>query len=462
MVEVGDKSKEVEKLNSRVKNLAWELDRSEQRFKEASDAFQSAVRVLAGLLKGGLPKVQAKALQRVVKVMKKTPLDPEKLQAEVGELKKAVLTMPKGSDPVVKATDPKTGAPMDKSAAGRHVALALLEGLRLGDRDYDARLEQGIKKINRFISANQVRPAMSELVDVLDLFREAQELRLRKAEKALKEVLGEVLQTSDSLTETMDKTQSGLDVVSQDFDKKFNASVGKLAKAITQADELDILKAAALTHLRAMRQGLQDRRSRETQILQETRRQLETARQSLGEMRQKMQAVERDSQRLNREALTDPLTKAFNKRAFTRQVAASLATPDEWPLSLVMIDIDHFKGVNDNYGHQAGDRALVAITQRATTCLRKQDILFRYAGDEFVILLRKTDLKEAMMVAERVRQATANIRFTFRGEGEIRITVSLGVGVAKAGDTLESFFERADQALLEAKRAGRDQVTVAE
>ena len=459
MVEV--QGREEQGLRKKIKDLTWELDNLEARQKEINDTFRQAVRTLAGLLKGTLPKSQDKALKRVIKVMSRDPVDAPALAKEVDRLKKAILDTPSKADPLVKKSDPKTGAPSDYSAAGRHVAIALLEGLRMGDPDFDARLELDIQKISRFITNNEVRPAMSVLVDILDMFREVQEERRRRAETALKEILGEVLKTETGLVEMVDSSQQALATAGREHDARISRVVGNLAQAISKADELELLKSTALEHLRQMREGIKARQAREQELLSSTRRQLEEARRHLNLMRSRMQEVEAQSERLSREALTDPLTGVWNKRAFTRQLGFALEREEAWPFCLIMVDIDNFKGVNDTYGHQAGDRALVAIADRARSCLRKQDTLFRYAGDEFVILLLQTPREEALQVAERVRQATANIRFTFRGQGELRITISMGVAQAEPGDTVESLFQRADQALYRAKQAGRDRVTAA-
>ncbi len=459
MVEV--QGREEQGLRKKIKDLTWELDNLEARQKEINETFRQAVRILSGLLKGSLPKAQDKALKRVVKVMSSEPVDAAALKKEVERLKKAIINTPAKADPLVKKSDPETGAPADQSAAGRHVAIALLEGLRMGDPDFDARLELDIQKISRFITNNEVRPAMSVLVDILDMFREVQEERRRRAEAALKEILGEVLKTETGLVEMVDSSQQELAKAGREHDARISRVVGNLAQAISKADELDLLKSTALEHLRQMREGIKARQAKEQELLSRTRRQLEEARQHLDLMRRRMQEVEAESEKLSREALTDPLTKVWNKRAFTRQLQFALSHPNAWPFCLIMVDIDNFKGVNDTYGHQAGDRALVAIADRARSCLRKQDTLFRYAGDEFVILLLQTPKEEALQVAERVRQATANIHFTFRGQGELRITISMGVTQAEEGDTVESLFQRADQALYQSKQAGRDRVSAA-
>jgi diguanylate cyclase (GGDEF)-like protein len=207
-----------------------------------------------------------------------------------------------------------------------------------------------------------------------------------------------------------------------------------------------------------MREGVKARQEREHALLSLTRRQLEQVRGNLGQMRERLRAAEKTGQRLSQEALTDPLTRLWNKRALSQRLPMALANPGEAPVSLIVFDIDNFKGINDTWGHQAGDKALVAIAERSAQSLRRLDALFRYAGDEFVVLLTQTPLETAREVAERIRKSTSAVRFTYSGKGGQHLTVSLGVAQAGEEETSVGLFERADQALLKGKRAGRDRV----
>jgi diguanylate cyclase (GGDEF)-like protein len=173
-----------------------------------------------------------------------------------------------------------------------------------------------------------------------------------------------------------------------------------------------------------------------------------------------MQKMQEESKRLGKEATTDPMTGVLNKRAFSNLLDKHLANPAAQPVSLIVFDIDYFKRINDRFGHQAGDRALKAIAEQASSSLRGDDVLFRYAGDEFVIVLPKTQTSDAGKVAERVRLAAEKISFSYKGENHISITISLGLSQSIQGDKSDTLFERADQALLEAKEQGRNRVNV--
>ncbi|MGD9389431.1 MAG: GGDEF domain-containing protein [Thioalkalispiraceae bacterium] len=155
----------------------------------------------------------------------------------------------------------------------------------------------------------------------------------------------------------------------------------------------------------------------------------------------------------------DPLTGAFNRAAMDETLLreVELAHRNDTPLSLVVLDVDHFKQINDNYGHSAGDSVLKTLVTCINSILRKSDMLFRYGGEEFTLLLSGTNLEGAFQVAERVRQAIERHHFN-HAQNRIPVTASLGVTCLKTADSIENLFEKADQALYNAKQQGRNRV----
>jgi diguanylate cyclase (GGDEF)-like protein len=161
-------------------------------------------------------------------------------------------------------------------------------------------------------------------------------------------------------------------------------------------------------------------------------------------------------------AYTDPLTQAKNRTSFNDSVQReiSLARRNSKNLSIIFLDIDHFKAINDNYGHDCGDVALASVAKWIKESLRDSDLVFRFGGEEFVILLSHTDLAGAELLAERIRASIAHHILAY-GMETIKVTVSLGVSALRGNDTPEDFIKRADDAMYQAKRAGRNRVAVA-
>lgn len=153
----------------------------------------------------------------------------------------------------------------------------------------------------------------------------------------------------------------------------------------------------------------------------------------------------------------DYLTGVLSRRAFSKigQHEPARACRTGRPLSLLLIDLDHFKPINDEYGHDAGDRALVAFTRSAAKVLRGMDCLGRIGGDEFAVWMPETDLPAATVAAQRLR---GRIAAAGKGGALPGVTLSVGIAVLREDDTLQAMMKRADVALYEAKRNGRDQV----
>lgn len=161
-------------------------------------------------------------------------------------------------------------------------------------------------------------------------------------------------------------------------------------------------------------------------------------------------------------ALKDPLTGAGNRISMQQTLQRDIDTAQrhKQPLSVLMIDIDYFKRINDCYGHSAGDLVLVEIAQAIQMQLRSTDALFRYGGEEFLAVLPNTCEADALVVAERLRASLAALLINF-AEEEISITASLGCATLGPDDSLSSLLQRSDVALYAAKRKGRNQVQVA-
>lgn len=163
-------------------------------------------------------------------------------------------------------------------------------------------------------------------------------------------------------------------------------------------------------------------------------------------------------------AMQDDLTGIANRRHFYRQAEAEFAhfQRSKQPFALLMLDLDHFKRINDQYGHGVGDAVLIRFTQYVSTQIRQEDLLGRVGGEEFAILLRDATIAQATAIAERIREGVAQLPI-FGGNDTDRFTVSIGIATAEDADaSFDVLFGRADQALYRAKQAGRNWVAIAE
>jgi diguanylate cyclase (GGDEF)-like protein len=166
-------------------------------------------------------------------------------------------------------------------------------------------------------------------------------------------------------------------------------------------------------------------------------------------------------EKLQKLAITDGLTKLHNSRSFYSQIEVEVDRFNRYkhPLSLLLLDIDHFKQYNDTFGHLQGDKVLVRISQIIRSCLRKLDTAYRYGGEEFTVILPETTCEEAQNVAERIRNAVKSEKFDPDTGNDITITISIGVTQYSPEEELSAFIQRADKAMYSSKQNGRNKVT---
>ncbi len=169
-----------------------------------------------------------------------------------------------------------------------------------------------------------------------------------------------------------------------------------------------------------------------------------------------MKALNESLQRVSR---TDALTEIANRRAMMEEVGAERlrSIRGGTPMAVVMADVDLFKGINDTFGHEAGDRVLHGLGQALKGALRAYDVCGRWGGEEFLVLLPGTDREGAEEVAEKLRKAVADLRIP-AGDKEISVRMSLGIAVLDGHEPLDALLRRADEAMYEAKRMGGDRV----
>lgn len=187
-----------------------------------------------------------------------------------------------------------------------------------------------------------------------------------------------------------------------------------------------------------------------------------TIKDSLHHLTDELSSLREDVDRLGSEAITDALTKTANRRGFDIAIeeATTRAAKEGTECALIVLDIDDFKRVNDQFGHQVGDKILRFVASTMNKAIRGNDILARYGGEEFAVILPNTHFEGAMQVAENLRRSVSSRQLTTGTDGKVigRMTVSIGVGVHQPGESNEALFERIDQLMYQAKQQGKDRV----
>ncbi len=301
-----------------------------------------------------------------------------------------------------------------------------------------------------------------ELVPVLDdlavLMRAATSESPREFENYLQSLNERLSTMQDNLSaahEGVAQSQEAARVL----DDELRQHVGGLRHSVLEANDLASLKQAVRTRLDgllATADAYQQRHSQHENQLGERLQQL------VGRVTSLEQAASGLRQRLEEQrqlALVDTLTELPNRAAWDERLEVEVARWQRYggELLLAVLDVDHFKRINDDFGHLAGDRVLKIIAGELRKRLRKTDFIARFGGEEFALLLPHTPLPEGLRLLDTLRQGIEQCPFHFKGE-PVTVTLSGGLGRFAEGETLEQVFERADHALYAAKDAGRNRI----
>lgn len=258
--------------------------------------------------------------------------------------------------------------------------------------------------------------------------------------------------------------ESDQQTAASDFTNAVTDHVKSIQSSMAKSNSLDNLKQAVTNHLSVIQDALLD-----FQQAQQKHAEQSLAIQLKG-LVGRIKSIEQESTKTKalleaerHRATHDTLTTLANREAYNERAFQELSRFQRYsrPLALAVCDIDHFKKINDNYGHQAGDKVLKLIAKLISTRLRTVDFVARYGGEEFVILMPETDAQQALIVLEKIRKAIAEASFRFH-ENPVQITISFGIAAFVPEDTVESAFARADRALYQAKDNGRNCCVVAD
>ncbi len=267
----------------------------------------------------------------------------------------------------------------------------------------------------------------------------------------------------DSMVEGAESQRKSTIASGKALDSKVEAKVSDIEATVNRATDLDQVKVGIQVSLDSIRLHLEQRQHQEEEYHHELELQLKSLNSRLQEMEQESELLHRRLEKEKAQALTDPLTGAPNRLAYEQRILQEFSRWQRYdnPLTLILWDVDHFKSINDGYGHKAGDRALKAIVQVLLDNLRAADFLARIGGEEFVVILPETSVTEAQPVAEKLRIAVELCDFRYQGQS-VPVTLSGGIAQFVEGNEIDAVYQRADRALYRAKEAGRNQCEIDE
>ena len=271
-----------------------------------------------------------------------------------------------------------------------------------------------------------------------------------------------LLQAYTFIAESKQTSVAGLEAGKQLGDS-MREQVDAMQLSVEQATELDQLKSTVSTRLDQIVSAIDQYQAGEQQRENALSAKLDALAVQVKNMESASEQAEQRIEEQRQKALRDVLTQLPNREAYNIRLELECERWQRYkrPLTMVVCDVDHFKRINDKYGHLAGDKALHIIAKTLRQRLRKTDFIARIGGEEFVLLMPETEQNHALKVAEGAREAIANCPFHFK-EQPVTITMSFGLSAFTEGDSADRVFGRADKALYRAKEGGRNQCKMAD
>lgn len=330
----------------------------------------------------------------------------------------------------------------------------LVGSLRLGEAQ-QARAEALHERIRHGLNWYELVPVLDDLASLL---LAASDQDQREFESYLK-TLNERLVTMQQNLSAAHDGHAEARRTAEALDHELREQVDVLQSSMREATDLASLKRVVEARLDGLLHTVGEYQQQRSQHEQELGARLQELVGRVGSLEQAAQGLRGHLEEQRQKALLDGLTGLPNRTAWNERLALEAARWERYggELLLAVVDVDHFKRINDSYGHLAGDRVLKIIGGELRKRLRATDFIARFGGEEFVLLLPSTAPEAGLQVLEALRSGIDVCPFHFKGE-RVQITVSAGMSTFAAGDTPEQVFERADLALYRAKDAGRNRV----
>ncbi|MCP3664347.1 MAG: diguanylate cyclase [Gammaproteobacteria bacterium] len=340
------------------------------------------------------------------------------------------------------------------------VLLKLMETLELpADSQEEASVLQA--KLRRGVADSELFSITEQIASLVGQLREKAESEREAVERFLLQ-LSEQLQYLDSELNDIGREGGEIFSDSRSMNEEVNSHVSGLHASVAAATDLSELKLTITESLSNLQEHMRKHREEEDGRVEQFKGNIKGLKVKLEEMEQNSSELKKQVRDAREEAYIDALTGVNNRHGFDVKMEQEFNRWQryEYPMSLIMLDIDFFKKVNDTYGHQAGDKVLGVLGQLLKKQTREVDLVGRYGGEEFVVLLPETGRTSAHGVAEKIRQTVEKMGFHSEGS-RVPLTLSCGVASFEKDEKPMDVIKRADKALYEAKSSGRNRSEVA-
>jgi diguanylate cyclase (GGDEF)-like protein len=460
------------KIDERRRELASQLDNADDFIKRCKAFIRKILPILGQLSRSTGNTQLVDPIQQITDLFNQdAPLD--QIESALQEFREIAFKteIKNGTDkPAAQKSSPflklfkrqETQAHADPISHFREAYLEIVEELRL-NLDQAALIDLSVIK-TRLNEASSLDDFVSIRHEILALLRDyvlriSVERRqaatfILEVEEHLSEVEGQMLRSIAATQESREAGARFTDTIEKEMDS--------FRETVDVTRSLDELKTKIIDRISAIKKVIENSRVEDRSRNIKADKEMAVLRQNLHRMKKEIDSAKKRSETLEAEVLTDPLTQSFNRRAYDQRIAEELKRFRRYQtiFSIILLDVDHFKKINDHYGHAVGDLCLKEMINRIRPLLRETDFLARYGGEEFVVILPETKIDGTWNAAEKIRSLIEKTEFLHKGEN-VAVTISLGATQVRDQDkTHADIFERVDKAMYQAKQSGRNKVVM--
>jgi diguanylate cyclase (GGDEF)-like protein len=471
-----DLEEKYEKLENQKNSFFRDYEELSEKRQKEKDFFNRALLFFADLSKGASDDSGKKELERFRNALKKG-MGPDVLEAEFYKIKNNILK--NELDAADKQEEKKNFFKKVKfaqafSSGTREVKTEYIELLRdtykeiieklnlaLGENQV-AELSDIAAGLNKISTPDDFFMVRSKLLDILNAYLQSVDDDREEAAEFIKEIGKRLLEVEDQLLSSYADDTGHYKESNTNFTTLLEDHLDDLNKNVSISKTIEEVKSAVVSKLNTIKIVIHRKNAEDKKYQEEVEEKFARMQQRFSVLRREMEKADLRTKKMEKDLLLDPLTGSYNRRAYDKKVKEEVERYFRYgtKFSMILFDIDHFKNINDKYGHDIGDKCLHEIIKKVTPLLRESDFLARYGGEEFAVLLPETDVDGTANAAEKIRKTVEEISFVYKKE-TIKITVSLGVCEIGKDDTgYDSLFSRLDKAMYEAKNKGRNKVEI--
>ncbi|GLI33552.1 GGDEF domain-containing protein [Desulforhabdus amnigena] len=330
----------------------------------------------------------------------------------------------------------------------------------LGKRDVNG-LSELQQKIKRSADPSQLFSIKKDILAFIEFSIKSISEERKQIAQFISEINENLVQMESHLFSSLNGRRQAHQA-NADFNLIIETQMDDMKRSMDVSTDLGELKKLVITKIATIRSALEMKRREDEKRLAEAHEQLGGLQKKIENVKTEIDQIQERARNLEREAFIDPLTNIHNRRAYEQRLKEEFQRYTRYGqvFSMLLLDVDDFKNVNDSYGHAAGDLCLKEVINKVKGILRVSDFLSRYGGDEFVVILPGTDREAMKKVAEKIHSSIEKTRFFYQGK-QIIVRISVGgTQVEPLDQKEEDVFDRADRALYEAKTGGRNNVLV--